>query len=196
MALKLQYDWLNRPCQGETQSGDGVFVQPLESGLFCCLYDVLGHGDQAHLLVEEIKTMLTREATADLLQLITSLHRQLQRSRGAALGLCYIDTNRALLHYCGVGNTCLRIFAAQEHSLVSQNGTLGHFLGRPLQQQQQLHTGDIVMMHSDGMHCHFQLKDYPMLKLDSPQTAAATLMDRFGKKYDDCSCLIVRCEDD
>jgi hypothetical protein len=37
-----------RPCDGETLSGDAVFVQPRSEGVFAVVIDALGHGPEAH----------------------------------------------------------------------------------------------------------------------------------------------------
>ena len=39
-----------RPCDGETLSGDVVFVQPQGDGVFAVVIDALGHGPDAHRL--------------------------------------------------------------------------------------------------------------------------------------------------
>jgi hypothetical protein len=39
-----------RPCDGETLSGDVVFVQPQGDGVFAAVIDALGHGPDAHQL--------------------------------------------------------------------------------------------------------------------------------------------------
>ena len=48
-----------RPCDGETLSGDVVFVQPQEDGVFAALIDALGHGPEAHRIGVQLSAALS-----------------------------------------------------------------------------------------------------------------------------------------
>ena len=47
-----------RPCDGETLSGDVVFVQPQGDGVFAAVIDVLGHGPDANRLGVQLSASL------------------------------------------------------------------------------------------------------------------------------------------
>ena len=49
---------VNRPCQGERVSGDGLFYHEDDNGIILSVYDGLGHGDQAHGVSTEISAFL------------------------------------------------------------------------------------------------------------------------------------------
>jgi negative regulator of sigma-B (phosphoserine phosphatase) len=88
----LKHASLIRSCIGESVSGDAVVIHPLEHGLFVAIVDVLGHGPEAHELTHVIDAFLERQAPSKVSDLMTGLHRHLKGTRGAAVGLCAIDS--------------------------------------------------------------------------------------------------------
>ena len=48
MESRIESGTYVRPCDGETLSGDVVFVQPQGEGVFAVVIDALGHGPEAH----------------------------------------------------------------------------------------------------------------------------------------------------
>lgn len=52
--------------------------------------------------------------------------------------------------------------------------------------------GDVLVLHSDGVRYHFELKDYPGLLRDDAETIARNIIYKFGKKEDDASCIALR----
>ena len=50
MESRIESGTYVRPCDGETLSGDVVFVQPQGEGVFAVVIDALGHGPEAHKL--------------------------------------------------------------------------------------------------------------------------------------------------
>ena len=146
----LQYASSIRPCQGESLSGDAVVIRPLENGLLLAIVDVLGHGPEAHELTHRIDTFLSRYGSRDVVGTMTHLHQHLRGTRGAAVGLCAIDTTTGRVDYAGIGNTAMRHFGAAETRLVSQDGVLGQNMRTPRPQHLQLEPGDLVVLYTDA----------------------------------------------
>jgi negative regulator of sigma-B (phosphoserine phosphatase) len=188
----IEHSSLIRPCPGERVSGDAVVVRPLESGLFVAIVDVLGHGVAAHQLAVNIETYLMRYGCADISPLMTRLHRYLKGSRGAAVGLCAFDTGAGSLTYAGTGNTVLRRFGATDTRLVSLDGVLGQNMRTPMAQTLALEDGDVILLHTDGVHDRFSTADFPGVLRESPEWVVRTVVERHGKGYDDAACVAVR----
>ena len=169
-----------------------MVVRPLEHGLFVAIVDVLGHGPEAHELTHVIDAYLARYGTSDVSGLMTRLHQHLQGTRGAAAGICAIDSATGRLNYAGIGNTTLRRFGKAETRLVSQDGVLGQNMRTPLPQALQLEPGDLVVLHTDGVSDRFSADDYPAILHHAPQQVASNIVQRFGKDYDDAACIAVR----
>jgi negative regulator of sigma-B (phosphoserine phosphatase) len=188
----LQYASTIRPCQGETLSGDAVVIRPLENGLLLAIVDVLGHGPDAHELTHRIDAFLTRHGSRDVAAMMAHLHQHLRGTRGAAVGLCVVDTTSGQVDYAGIGNTAMRNFGTTETRLVSQDGVLGQNMRTPLHQKLQLESGDLVVLYTDGVSDRFTAQDYPGVALHSPTDVANNIVQRFGKNHDDAACIALR----
>jgi serine phosphatase RsbU (regulator of sigma subunit) len=181
-----------RPCAGEIVSGDaGVIVQQ-DDGMFIAIADVLGHGPEANILAEETAAYLSEAAGPALVDLMLELHGRLRGTAGAAVALAYLDGTPGRLRYVGVGNTRCRRFGSADSRLVSRDGTVGLHLSTPREQSLQLQAGDLVLLTSDGVKESFGVEDYPGLLGDSPAVVARLVVQRFGKDYDDATCVAVR----
>ncbi len=181
-----------RPCMGERVSGDAVVIRPLDGGLFVAIVDVLGHGSEAHQLALLIDAYLTRYASSDILGLMARLHQHVKGTRGAAAGLCAIDAAEGRVVYAGTGNTVLRRFGKIDTRLVSHGGVLGQNMRTPHAQTLQLEKGDLVVLYTDGVQDRFTAEDYPSVFHHAPKDVVRTIIERFGKDYDDVACIAVR----
>ena len=188
----LEHASLIRPCAGERVSGDTVVVRPLEHGLFVAIVDVLGHGSDAHELAVEIEAYLMRYGSFDVSGLMTRLHQHLKGTRGAAVGLCAVDAAAGRLEYAGTGNTLLRRIGRIDTRLVSQDGVLGQNMRTPRPQTLQLEAGDLIVLHTDGVRERLSSDDCRGLLNLPPKEVVRTVVERFGKDYDDAGCIAVR----
>jgi negative regulator of sigma-B (phosphoserine phosphatase) len=189
---RLEQSSLIRPCLGELLSGDAVVIRPLEEGLFVAIVDVLGHGPEAHELTHVIDAYLTRYGSSDVSGVMTRLHQHLKGTRGAAVGLCTIDTDTGRTDYVGVGNTAIRRFGKTETRLVSQDGVLGQNMRTPRPQALQLEPGDLIVLYTDGVSDRFTSDDYPGVLRHAPKEVVSNIVQRFGKDHDDAACVAVR----
>ena len=188
----LQSSSVNRPCLGEHLSGDTVVIESLEQGLFVAIVDVLGHGPDANALTHVIEAYLKRYCCRDITGVLARLHQHLQGTRGAAVGLCAIDTATGRLDYAGIGNTSMRIFGKTETRFVSQDGVLGQNMRTPRPQSAQLEPDDLIVLYTDGVSDRFTTQQYPGVLLHAPEVVAANIVKRFGKDHDDAACIAVR----
>jgi len=189
----LDYSSSVRPCSGESLSGDAVVIKQLEQGLFLAIVDVLGHGPEAHELTHVIADYLTRYGAPNVCVVLSHLHRHLKGSRGAAVGLCAIDTATCRVDYAGIGNTSIRRFGKTETRLVSQDGVLGQNMRTPRLQTLQMEPGDLIVLYTDGVSDRFSSDDYPGVLRHQPAQVAHNIVQRFGKAHDDAACIAVRC---
>jgi serine phosphatase RsbU (regulator of sigma subunit) len=188
----LEHSSMIRPCLGERVSGDAVVIRPLEGGIFAAIVDVLGHGPEAHELTLVIDAYLSRYGSSDIAGVMTRLHQHLRGTRGAAIGLCAIEAATGRVIYAGTGNTVLRRFGKTETRLVSHDGVLGQNMRTPRPQTLQLEAGDLIVLYTDGVRDRFTSDDYPGVFHHAPKDVARTIVERFGKDYDDAACIAVR----
>ncbi len=181
-----------RPRHGEEVGGDLALVLPRGDQLLLVIVDVLGHGPLAYPLTQQIAAELSTGTSAEVRSLMQDLHQRFQGSRGAAIGLCAIDTASGRLDYVGVGNTTLRRFGKGESRLVSQDGVLGQNMRSLKLQTMQLEAGEVLLMHTDGISARFGDTEYPGLRLHPAQQVADNIVQRFAKDHDDAACVVLR----
>ena len=94
--------------------------------------------------------------------------------------------------YVGVGNSVIRRLGSQEARLFSADGNVGETLRTPREQSLRLANDDVLAPYTDGLRTNFDVDDYPQLRYEPAAAIAKTLVARFGRPYDDATCLVVR----
>lgn len=191
-ARSVDCDFVVRPCRGERVSGDAVVVESRDGYILAAIIDALGHGPNAHQIAERAVAHLRASWEPDVVRTMLSLHEALRGTDGAAAGLCVLDIDGQRASYAGVGNTVLRTWGQREKRAFSTPGTLGHQIREPREHRLGFHIGDVLMLYTDGVKEQFELDDYPQLRYESARTIARTVVSRFGKDYDDASCVVLR----
>ena len=181
-----------RPCPGFRVGGDTAVIQELEDGVFLAVVDVLGHGFEAHQLAVIIERFLLANASANVVKLMNDLHAHIQGSRGACAGLCFVETATGQVHYVGIGDTVCRRFGTESGHMASWDGIIGHHMRTPRAEYLWLERADVLLLYTDGVQDRFTLEDYPELFQDDCQTIAHTIVERFGRSYDDAGCIALR----
>jgi len=120
------------------------------------------------------------------------LHSELKGTIGAGAGLCVVDSVTRDLRYTGVGNTVLRTFGSQATRLISTDGIIGDRFRTPAVQSAPLNETGTVLLYTDGVSDRFDLAQYPQLIYHSASTIARKIVERFGKPYDDATCMAMR----
>ena len=186
-----------RPCDGETLSGDVVFVQPQEDGVFAALIDALGHGPDAHRLAVQLSDALSgwlpQAEPPEPGGALAVLHESARGTRGAAAAVAWLDARTLEGWVAGVGNVRCRLFGAVTRTVEFGDGVLGQRVRSPRPVAFALRPTDVVILFSDGVAGRFRNEDYPSLGLDPAPEIAFNVVRRFGKAADDASCAVIRC---
>lgn len=179
------------PKTGESVSGDSWTAVTSKGRHSFLVADGLGHGpDAARASLAAIRVLEARpdDEPADTIQ---SCHRALAPTRGAAVAVAKISTDKA--GFAGVGNIACRIEAdGLRRQLVSHNGTLGHMMRRVQQFDVPLPAGALLIFHSDGLATRWDLADYPGLAARHPGVIAGVLFRDHERGRDDVTVLVVR----
>ena len=62
----------------------------------------------------------------------------------------------------------------------------------PREEHLLLGRDDVLVLYTDGVQDRFTLDDYPQLLHDDAQTIAVTIVERFGRDYDDAACVALK----
>ncbi len=181
-----------RPCGGELVSGDTIIVKQLKNEIACAVVDVLGHGPDAHNLAKHVETFLGRRMSADPTATLQLLHSELRGTRGAVAGIAVFNPATGKVRFAACGNIVARRMGEAEVSLHSAEGTLGQSIRSPTEQNLVLQGKDVLLVHTDGIQSRFSMKDYPTIRYEHAQVIAKTIVEKFGRSYDDATCLALR----
>ncbi len=192
MELTLHAAAFVRPCVGERLSGDGTLIEK-RGGLTCAiLIDGLGHGRHAHEACSAGLAAVKGRWTDDPGTTMTLLHEGLKKTIGAVGAVCIVDEKTGNLAYSGVGNTVFRILGKEARTFSSVPGTLGKQMRVPRVDRMTLRDDDILILHSDGISDRTPVSEYPEMRIHSVQTIVRTMVKRFGRTFDDVSCIAMR----
>jgi anti-sigma regulatory factor (Ser/Thr protein kinase) len=178
---------------GETACGDGWVLLESPERVVAFVGDGLGHGPEAAAAVQTAIATVEKHPNLDAGEIMEAVHAALRPTRGAAGALAVIDTQGGQCDYCGVGNISAAIRSSRKsHSLVSNNGTLGHHIRKLQTYRYAVPANALFIAHSDGIATHWDLSAYPGLEGRHPAMVAATLFRDHNRGRDDATILALR----
>ena len=188
----IQHEKIVRPMLGERVSGDTAVIGELKHGVFLGIADVLGHGPEAREVAVIIEDYLAAHGAADVGKTMQGLHEALKGTRGAAVGLCFVEAVSGLVTFVGTGNTRTKKLGSSEVTLSSKEGIVGSNMASLRHETTRLEPGDILVLTTDGIRERFALDDLPSHRGSTASSIARTLLRRFGKDYDDAACIVLK----
>ncbi|MFG2205858.1 SpoIIE family protein phosphatase [Streptomyces sp. NPDC048638] len=176
----------------EQDCGDGVAAVEHEGMRTAVVVDGLGHGQLASEAARTALRAFHRAPDAPVPDILTTMHRALRHTRGAAVGVLRLDAGSA--QYSGIGN--IRALTLDRHDvghrLTGQPGVVGLNMTAPRIHRFPLPPDATVVLHSDGVDHRWARTPTPFLhRLPPPLLAAAVLHDHRLVR-DDATVLAVR----
>ncbi|WP_258053103.1 SpoIIE family protein phosphatase [Streptomyces sp. Ru73] len=163
------------PAEGEQESGDGCTVVDTEDFRTAIVVDGLGHGPAAAEAAQTALRAFRRVPEAPLPDVLTTVHRALRRTRGAAVGLLRLHEEHG--EYCGVGNIRVLVLGPDgvHHRLTGRPGIAGLQLPAASRVSDlPLGPDGIAVLHTDGInHRWSQAPPLFTLRLPPPLLAAS-----------------------
>lgn len=213
----LNFEQRIRPCYPERVSGDQILTTKQGCLWLFGVVDGCGHGPLAHSVAravveglllrfeqlasrassnEDLATNLAPACPAQqwLSELLYTAHQLACASRGAAIGLALIDTQRKEIWFSGIGNTRILQFKPRGWTGVSRDGQLGDRFPTPMVQHFPLNKDDIVVQFSDGLRESHVRKLRQNTDLEMPIAALADLLINQALRSDDASVLVLQCQ--
>ena len=185
------------PYFGYPEAGDLIYEYRNETQLAMGVYDVTGHGTEAAKVANKIKAWSPEVDPFNPIELLTKSHEFLLAGTGSAVAVSVcIDLETDSLVMSGVGNVeCWHYSRGKSTSFTAKPGLLGVTLPRLITVEEKLIHGDIVLIASDGIRFAGQKGGLTLTQF-SPEDMANKMVRQFGRKTDDVSCIVARCEDD
>lgn len=179
---------------GEDICGDDWTWHMRDDRLAIMVADGLGHGRSAHEAARAATSVFQRLYEESPSRVIEEVHASLRATRGAAVAMLAVDTERGVAKYCGLGNiTTVAIPpTGSRHSMISQNGTAGHVAARIHEFHYPIAPQSILVMFSDGLISHWDLATYPGLRTRDPSVIAGILYRDFSRRRDDLTVIVAK----
>jgi|SRR5689334_574012 len=180
--------------QGEEISGDAWLVRSFPGGWLCGVADGLGHGPiAAEAAVPIIQTVRTATHTTRPIELLEAAHRAAKPTRGAAFGVAVIDEEDSMVRFAGIGNVAAVVLEGERRrQLVSYDGILGHAYRKVAEMTGAWSSQTTLVLHSDGISTHWDMKPYPGLLSRDPSLIAGVLYRDFTRGRDDATIIVVK----
>lgn len=181
----------SRCIPGETLNGDSYIVHHLShTKTIAAVIDGLGHGKDAHMASNIIKEQLLLKSELPLAELIKYIHQASRGTRGAVIGIVYINTDLSKVYFVGIGNIeGFIITATGKKNLISFGGILGHSIRTPQVFEFPFQKGDTLCLFSDGINSRWNTNDINWKEL--PQNNADFLINNYSRLNDDATVLII-----
>ena len=184
---------ISRAMPGETVCGDGCFYNSSDRRTVCAIADGLGHGPLAAEASIRAIESLRSYGRIPLVDQINRAHESLRATRGAALGVAEILHDQCIVKFSGIGNIMATVIQnGTTRNMVSHNGILGHQITRVTEFQYPWSESAILIMCSDGISTHWDMKSYDGLMSRDPSLIAAILYRDFARGRDDSTVLVFK----
>jgi len=162
--------------------------------LTCCVVDGLGHGTHAKEAACNIIQYVANHRTETPENLFRGCDEATRHERGGVMAVAWIEGNQ--LSYASVGNIAGYLARHDDDAyriehLNMDRGMIGGGFRKLNVQTLTLSDGDLLIMHSDGLHPFYSLEAWHPA-LDHPQRLAKTLIEDQGKQTDDACVLVYR----
>jgi hypothetical protein len=95
--------------------------------------------------------------------------------------------------FASVGNIEARLFGGHiRQQFIVPRGIVGGNAPHPRVTDHHWHPGTVMVLHSDGVTCHWGPADFPDLMRESATTMAQRLLRALAKDNDDATIMVVR----
>lgn len=179
---------------GEDISGDD-WAWTMRDGRFAIMVaDGLGHGVLAHDAAVAATDVFRRFHEESPSRVITDVHGALRATRGAAVAMVAVDTDRGVASFCGLGNISGFVVppTGLRQGMISQNGTAGHVASRIIEFSYPVPRQSTLVLSSDGLGSQWDLDRYPGLRSRDPSVIAGILYRDFSRRRDDVTVVVAK----
>ncbi|MEV7246730.1 ATP-binding SpoIIE family protein phosphatase [Streptomyces sp. NPDC093248] len=191
---------INIPLARAEHSGDTWSLARSDSRTTLMLADGLGHGARAAHASDAAVEALHDTGHLPPDEILRLMNPALRPTRGAAVAVAQLDTDRGELAFAGVGNIGARLHTdgSWEH-LVSHPGIVGaQFPATVPVRRLPWRPGSLLVLHSDGLPSRWVPPEDPGLLGHDPAVVAATVLrdasSAASPVRDDTCVAVLACE--
>ncbi len=190
---RMLFGVATRARRHEVQNGDAFVVRRWADGALAGVIDGLGHGEHAERAAHAARAYVEDHFDQPVERLFGGVAVVCRRTRGVVMALARFDLTAGKVAVASIGNVEVRFFGtATPRNLVVRRGILGVNAPNPVVTSHLWTDETIVVLHSDGLHSHWDADALARVTWASPDDAARALLERYGKEDDDATVVVVR----
>jgi hypothetical protein len=180
---------------GQGESGDHHLVCCSRNGILAAAIDGIGHGKEAANASKVAAALLRSSADEPIISLVERCHERLRATRGVVLSLAFIEPEKRMMTWLGVGNVqgvLMRADAERanlQESLLLRAGVVGSQLPALQATVLPIVQGDTLFFATDGVRSDFSVT---LSTRENPQRAADRILEHYGSGTDDALVLVAR----
>ena len=188
----IETGFASRAKPGEINNGDSFLVHHFSPGrTIAAVIDGLGHGQEAFRASQLAHDQILMKPDIPLNALMQHIHKSLQATRGATIGILHINTTTGILEFSGIGNIEGFIISHKGRTnFLSYGGIMGHNMRTPRVFNFEFNAGDTACLLSDGITSRWKYEEIPWE--GAPQKTADYILHHFSRPNDDATVLILR----
>jgi len=180
-----------RPHPAEVVTGDAYAVHWGGGACRIAVIDGLGHGVDAAAAAQRAVEFLDAHPGLDPAESLRRCHVALGGTRGAAISVARIDTERRELVYAGIGNVEAHIWQRGKHErLITYRGIVGSAMRTVRPFTVPLAEDWTLLMHSDGISARADIRELGLAPPWRPDALARAVLDAFGRLHDDALAVV------
>lgn len=189
---QIEYSVINKPKTHEEVSGDNWAIREDMEPIKVLVVDGLGHGKDAAVSADKaVDIFLVNNAPLD--KLVEIIDQNLRNIRGTVLSIAELIPEQEEINFISIGNIFNRIIIGDNTvTLFNHYGTVGVILSTLEIKKYKWPSMALLIMHSDGLTTHWDLKDYPGLTYAHPSIIAAILYRDYNRGNDDIVVMVIR----
>ncbi len=176
----MEYHYISYPKEGESLSGDAVFVLHESQYTRFLIIDALGDGKNASPVISQIERNIKEIQGLPLVQTVNTIDAQLKDTCGANIAV--VDFYPLKMQYCCLGDMGIK---SNSKSIIN---VIGDQSVKTLEYETD--SKDVFILHTKGISGDFSLEENILEK--SADNLANFIMDKHRNRIDDSTVLVVK----
>ncbi len=188
----LEIGVASRPRYSENENGDAFVVKCWGHHTLIGVIDGLGHGSLAHQASLCARLYIEDHFDRPLETIFKGVDRACRATRGVVMALALFNMEEDVFYMANIGNIEIRLKNHKPSNFVIRRGIVGLNAPSAVITKHPWTKNSLLVMHSDGLHTHWEWNDYPAESWDNPSEISRILLSKQGKDNDDATIIVVK----
>lgn len=190
----FEFGVFSRPKPNESTNGDTFIIKNIYGATLVGVIDGVGHGVLANHAANAARQYIERHAESPLQDIFRGVERACSATRGVVMALVVLDWKKSTFRYASVGNIEAKIFSYKHEKpkFLVRRGIVGKQAPSPVVTENNWHSGDMLVLHSDGISAHWNWNNFASYLNHPAQVISEEIFNVMQKNHDDATIVIVK----